>query len=66
MYISHKVGLGFPSYSCVTIIPVLITWYFAWSKGMVPIKFSSIFSVCNITFMICSREYYCTENEKTE
>ena len=29
-------------------------------------NFSSIFSVGNETFMKCSSEYNCTENEKTE
>ena len=36
-------------------------------RDMIPKKFvTSIFSVCNKTFMICSREYDCTETEKTE
>ena len=36
-------------------------------RDMIPKNFfSSIFSVCDTTYMICSREHNCTENEKTE
>ena len=40
--------------------------FFECQKETVPNIFFIIFSVCNKTIMICSREYNCTENEKTE
>ena len=40
--------------------------FFQGQKDKIPINFSSIFSVRDKTFMICSREYNCMENEKTE
>ena len=40
--------------------------FFQRQKDMIPKKNTTVFSVCNSLFMICSREFNFTENEKTE
>ena len=48
----ESVSEGFPSYSCLTLTPVLITSFFPPQREMIPKIFSGIFLVCNKSFMI--------------
>ena len=51
---------------CFTMPPVFITSFFQRQRVIIPKIISSVLSVCNNIFMVCSRDYNFTENEKIE